>query len=124
LGLINHYLHHLLADSLDLRRFGVAGGSDLSAGSLGEANGEHSEEITILGLGLDKGLNSSVPLLDNGAQLISGDVHSVEVGVAIKSLDFFDLDLNLSPGQLVAVSVQISQRYLEHTAFQAVCCDL
>ena len=51
--------------------------------SLGEANGEHSEEISIRGLGLDESLNGGVPFLDDGAQLVSGDVHSVEVSVAI-----------------------------------------
>lgn len=94
------------------------------AGSLGEANREHSEEIAVKSFGLDEGLNGGVPLLDDGTQLISGDVHSVEVGIAIEALHFFDLDLHLSPGQLVAVSVQISQRYFEHTALQAVSCDL
>ena len=65
-----------------------------------------------------------MPFLDDGAELVSGDVHSVEVSVAVKALDFFDLHLHLSPGLIVAVSVQVSQRYFEHTTFQAVGGDL
>lgn len=88
---------------------GVAGGSDLLASSLGDANAEHSEEVSVAGLGLYEGFNGCVPLLHNGAELVSGDVHSVEVCVAVEALDLFDLDLHLSPGLLVAVSVQVSK---------------
>jgi hypothetical protein len=73
---------------------------------------------------LHEGFNGGVPLLDNGAQLVPGDVHSVEVGVAVEALDFFDLHLHFSPGLIIAISVQISQRYFEHTTFQAVSGDL
>jgi hypothetical protein len=96
----------------------------LSAGSLGETDAEHTEEVAVSGLGLHEGLDGGVPLLDNGALLIAGNVHTVEVGVAIEALNFLDLDLHLSPGLFVAVSVQISQRYLKHTALQGVGGDL
>lgn len=115
MSLVNHNFHHLLADGLDLRGLGVASSSDLSACSFCESNGEHSEEVSVSGLGLNESLNGGVPLLDDGAELVSGDIHAVEVSVAIEALNFFDLDLHLSPGQLVAISVQISQRYFEHT---------
>ena len=97
LGLVDHDLHHLLADELSLRTFGVASSSDLSAGSFCESDAEHSEQVSVNSLGLDEGLNGGVPFLDDGAQLVSCDVHSVEVGVAVESLDFFDLQLHLSP---------------------------
>ena len=124
LSLVNHDLHHLLADELALRALSVAGGADLSAGSLGEANAEHTEEVAVSGLGLHEGLDGGVPLLDNSAELVTGNVHTVEVGVAIEALNLLNLDLHLSPGLLVAVSVQISQRYLEDTALEAVGSDL
>ena len=92
----------------------------MTAGSLGETNAEHTEEVSVSGLGLNESLNGGVPLLDNCAELVASDVHAIEVSVAVEALDFFDLDLHLSPGILVAVSVQISQRYLKHTAFQTV----
>ena len=124
MGLVNHNLHHLLADEFALGALSVACSTDLAIGSLGEANAEHSEEISVNSLGLDEGLNCGVPLLDDCAKLVTSDVHSVEVGIAVEALDFLDLDLHLSPSLFVAVSVQISQRYLKHTAFQAVSSDL
>lgn len=124
LSLANHNLHHLLADELALRALGVAGGANLSAGSLGETDAEHTEEVAVSGLGLHEGLDGCVPLLDNGAELIAGDVHTVEVGIAVEALNFFDLDLHLSPGLFVAVSVQISQRYLKHTTLEGVSSNL
>jgi len=99
---------------------GVAGGSHLLGSSLGEANAEQSEQIAINGLGLHEGFDEGVPFLDEGAQLVLGHVHSVEVGEAVVSLDFFNLDLNLSPGLSSAISVQISQRYFEYSTLQTV----
>jgi len=124
LGLIDHNLHHLLANELALRSLGVASGANLAAGSLGETDAEHTEEVAVEGLGLNEGLNGGVPLLDNGAELVASDVHTIEVSVAVEALDLLDLDLHLSPSLFVAVSVQISQRYLKHTPFQAVSSDL
>ena len=124
MGLVDHNLHHLLADELALGALGIASGANLTVGSLGEANAEHAEEVAVEGLGLNEGLDGGVPLLDDGAKLVTSDVHSVEVGVAVEALDFLDLNLHLSPSIFVAVSVQISQRYLKHTAFQAVSSDL
>jgi hypothetical protein len=124
LGLVDHNLHHLLADELALGALGIASGANLTAGSLGESDAEHSEEVSVEGLGLNEGLNGGVPLLDDGAELVAGDVHTVEVSVAVEALDFLDLDLHLSPSLFVAVSVQISQRNLKHTTFQAVSSDL
>ena len=109
LGLVNHNFHHLLADELSLGALSVAGSADLLSCSLGEANGEHSEEVSISGLGLHEGLNGGVPFLDNGAQLISGDVHTVEVSVAIETFHFLDLHLHFSPGLVIAFSVQIGK---------------
>jgi hypothetical protein len=124
LGLVDHNLHHLLADELALGALGVASGAHLLVGSLGETNAEHAEEVAVEGLGLNKGLNGGVPLLNDGAKLVTSDVHAVEVGIAVEALDLLDLNLHLSPSIFVAVSVQVSQRYLKYTAFQAVGSDL
>ena len=103
-----HNLHHLLSDELLVGSLGVAGSFDLSGSLLGESNAEHSDEVSIVGFGLDVSLDERVPLFDHGASLVSGDVHTVEVGVAVKSLDLIDLELKLSPvlgiGRVVAVS--------------------
>ena len=103
-----HNLHHLLSNELLVGSLGKAGSLNLSWCFLGESNAEHSDDVSIGGLRLDVALNESVPLLDHGASLVSGDVHTVEVGVAVKSLDLIDLELKLSPvlgiGRVVAVS--------------------
>ena len=103
-----HNLHHLLSNELLVGSLSVAGGLNLSWCFLGESNAEHSDNVSIEGLGLNVSLNKRVPLFDHGASLISGNVHTVEVGVAVKSLDLIDLELKLSPvlgiGRVVAVS--------------------
>lgn len=68
---------------------------------------------------MNERLNKGVPLLDHGAGLISGDVHTVEVGVAIESLNFSNLELELSPvfglGRVVAVSKRSSENSISQT---------
>lgn len=93
-----HDLHHFLSDQLLLGCLSVASGLDLSWGLLGETNREHSNDVAVHGLGLREGLNKGVPFLDHGAGVISRDVHTMEVGIAIKSLDLINLELQLSPG--------------------------
>ena len=120
LGSSDHDFLHLGADELLLGVLGVASGLDLSLVASGESNAEHSDEVTILSLGLNEGLNGGVPLLDESAELVSGDVDSVEVGVEIESLNLFALNADLSPGELVSVTVQIGKRHLENTSSQTI----
>ena len=100
-GLLNtglHDLHHLLSDELLLGGLGVAGSLHLTRSLLGEADGKHSHDVAVHGFGLYVGLNQRVPFLDHRAGVVPGDVHTMEVGVAIVSLDLVDLELQLSPG--------------------------
>jgi len=93
-----HDLHHLLSDKLLLGCLSVASGLHLSWCLLCETDREHSHDVTIRGLSLGKGLNKGVPFLDHSTSVITSDVHTMEVGVAVESLDFIDLELELSPG--------------------------
>ena len=93
-----HDLHHLLSDKLLLGCLGVASGLHLSWSLLCETDREHSHDVAISGLGLGEGLNKGVPFLDHSASVVTSDVHTMEVGVAIVSLDLVDLELQLSPG--------------------------
>jgi len=121
LGLVDHDLLHLLSDLLDLGGLGVASSLDLTVLSSGEGNGEKSHEVAVVGLGLDEGLNDGVPLLDEDGHLVSGDGDSVEVGEAIKSLHFFNLESHNSPCEVVFVSlVEIGVGDLEDTATEGV----
>jgi len=58
------------------------------------------------------------------AKLVLGDIDTVEVGVAVVSLDFLDLELNFPPVLVVAFVLQVSQRYVKDSSFQAVSWDL
>ena len=98
----------------------VAGGLNLSWCFLGESNAEHSDDVSIEGLGLSVSLNKRVPLLDHGASLISGNVHTVEVGVAVESLDLIDLELKLSPVLGISRVVAVSKGGGENTTSQTV----
>lgn len=79
--------------------------------------------VAIGSLGLSEGLNSGVPLLDEGAHLISGDVETVEVRVALEALDFFALQAHLSPALLVSVLVKVTERDLENTTAERLSRD-
>jgi hypothetical protein len=97
-----HNFHHFLSDELLVRCLGVASCLDLLLGLLGEGNAEHSDNISVIGFGL------YVPLLYHLACFIFGDVHTVEVGIAVKTLDFLNLELKLSPSAVFGVSVAVS----------------
>lgn len=119
-----HNFHHLLDDKLSVGGLCVACGLDLLLGSLGEGNTEESQDETIGGLGLNAGLDHGVPLFNHRASLISGDVHAIEVSVAIESFNFVNLELHLSPGLGLGVSVTVSERDGVDTTFQTVRCLL
>lgn len=89
----------------------------------GESNAEHPDDVAVVGLGLSEGLDQRVPLLDEGAKLVSGDVQTVVVGVAVVALHLFALDAHLSPGLLVGVTVQVTERDLENATTERVSGD-
>jgi len=125
LGLVYHDLHHLLADILDLRGFGVAGGLDLFVLAASERNREQTDEIAIGSLGLDVGLDQRMPFLDKGAKLVAGDADTREVGVAVKALDLLNLELDDSPREIMLVLlVQVGVGDLENAVSQAVSGDV
>ena len=122
--MVHHDFLHFGADELLLRVFGVASGLHLSLVASSECDAEHSDEIAIGSLGLHEGFNSGVPLLDEGAELVSGDINAVEVRVAVETLNLFALYANLSPCLLVGVTVQVGKRDLENATFQTIRCNL
>jgi hypothetical protein len=97
LDLLLHNLHHLLTDELLVRSLGIGGSLNLFLGLLSESNAEHSEDVAILGFSLNKSFNEGVPFLDHSSTMVPGDVHAIEVGIAIKALDFLNLELKLLP---------------------------
>jgi len=112
-----------LADEFLLGVLGVASGLDLSLVSTGESDAEHTEEVAVGGLGLNEALDEGVPLLDEGAELVTGDVHGIEVGVAVVSLHFFNFNLDLAPCLLVSLVLQISKGSFENAATERIGSD-
>ena len=86
----------------------------------GKCDREHTHLVAVAGLGLSSSLNGGVPLLDEGAELVAGDVKAVEVGEAVVTLHFLALHSHLSPGLLVSVLVQVTKRDLENAATKRV----
>ena len=118
-GLTLHDLGHLLADGADLRRGGVGGLLDLVGPALGETDGEEAEEVVVGGLDNDVGLDEGLPLADEGAELVGGEVETVEVGQAVLALDLVDAELDLAE-RVVLILLEIGERDLEYPSLEGV----
>ena len=121
--LVTDDLEHLLADLADLSGLSVASPGNLTGSALGEGQEEHTEGVSIRGLDIDGGLDQGVPLADKRAELVSGQVHSVERGEAVGALDVLDLELHL-PESLVLILVQVSEGALHDSTPQSIRGDL
>lgn len=118
-GLALDELGHLPADGTDLRCGGVGGLLDLVRAALGESDGEDAEEVVVGGLDGDVGLDQGLPLADERAELVGGEVQAVEVGQAVLALNLVDAELDLAE-RVVLVLLQIRQRNLEDAALQGI----
>lgn len=119
--LSSHDSHHLLSDSSDLVALSVGGLLDLVLSLLGETNGEESklgskkfvpgrlssEFSPVSGGDVNVGLDLGLPLLDHGALLVSGELHTVEVGEAVVALNLLADESELLVGALVTVEVSL-----------------
>jgi hypothetical protein len=114
-----HDLGHLLTDSTDLRRRGVGGLLDLVRPALGETNGEEAEEVVVGGLDNDVGLDERLPLADERAELVRGEVETVEVGQAVLALDLVDAELDLAE-RVVLILLEIGERDFEYPSLEGV----
>lgn len=112
-------LEHLLADSTDLRRLGVCGLRDLVGTALGEANAEEAEQVAIGGLDVGVRLDEGLPLADKRANLVGGEVHTVEVGQAGAAGNLVDAELELAVGLLLVV-VQVGEGLLQDAALERI----
>lgn len=118
-GLTLRDLEHLLTDLTDLRRLSVGRLLDLVRALLGEADGEEADEVTVGGLDVDVRLDQGLPLADERAELVRGEVHAVEVGQARLALDLVDTERDLAERVLI-VLVEVSQGQLKDAALERV----
>ena len=100
--------------------FSITGSLDLARSFLGESDAERADDVSVGGLGLDESLNETMPLLDHGASLVAGDVHTVEVSVAVETLDLINLELEYTPRVGLSTLVTVTKRDREHTSAKTV----
>ena len=83
-----HDVGHLLANCANLRAGGICGLLDLVLSSLGEGNTEQSKQVLVGGFDDNVGLDESLPLADQRAKLIGGEVKAMEIGQDVPALHF------------------------------------
>lgn len=110
---------HLAANGTDLGRSSVCGLLDLVGSALGEADGEKTNEVVISGLDRDVGLDKTLPLADKGAELVRGEVETVEVGQAVIALNFVDAETDLAE-RVILILLQIGEGNLQDASLQGV----
>ena len=98
-------VNHLCPDDLLLCRLCVRGLSDLELGLLGEANDEDSDNVAVSRLNVAEAFDEGLPLLDEGLQLVRGEIHAVEVGEEASALHVFNLQADLSVEGFVVLEV-------------------
>lgn len=94
-GLAGHDVEHLFADLGDLGRLGVGGLLDLVVSLLGESNSEEAEEVAVGRANVDVSFDESLPFSHQGAELVRGEVHAVELGQAVLALNILALCYDL-----------------------------
>ncbi|GMS89268.1 hypothetical protein PENTCL1PPCAC_11443, partial [Pristionchus entomophagus] len=109
---------HLGADLADLGGLRVAGLLHLVLSLGGESYAEKTKKISIGRLHRGIRLDHHVPLLDDGAELVTGERHAVEVGKNILALHILADKAELAEVRLG--SVQISERNLQNTSLKTV----
>lgn len=126
LDLAQYDLRDALADGLDLGGRGVGRGSELALCAGREADHEESEEVIVGGLDVDVGLDGGLPFAQQRAELVPGDIQTVEVGVARVALDVLhdQLDLPVALLSRLVMLLQVGQTRLHHTALQTLAGDL
>jgi len=97
----------------------VGGLLDLVWSSLGEGDGEKADEIVVSGLDSDVSLNESLPFSDQRAELVGGEVESVEVGQAVLALDLVDSQLDLAEG-VILVLLEVGKGDFQDTTLQGI----
>ena len=116
-------LRHLLANSADLGSAGICRLLDLIRPALRKRNGEQSKQIIIRRLYRDIGFDEGLPFADQRAQLIGGEVETVEIGEAVLALDFVDAEFDFAEG-VVFVFLEVGEGNFEYSSFERIVCVL
>lgn len=118
-----HSGNHLGADAALLGGLGVASLLELVVLLLREGNAEHADDVSVSRPGVDVGLDDGLLLLDEGAELIAGHIHAVEVEEAVESLHILNTKLDLAVGAGL-VLVEVAEGKLDNSALETLRGDL
>ncbi|KAH3665716.1 hypothetical protein OGAPHI_003904 [Ogataea philodendri] len=114
-----HNFHHLLSDLLQFRRLSVSGLLDLVGLSFGESNAEHSQNVVIRGLDSNISLHKRLPFSNKRLQLVGGEIHTVEVGQKVLTLNLVNSQLDLLV-RVVLGTLQVSKTNLDNSTLKTV----
>jgi len=120
-GLAVHDLEHLLSDLPNLRCLCVCRLPDLVRATLGERDGKESDKVAIGRLDVNVGLDQGLPLADERAELVRGEVHAVEVCQAVLPLHLIDAQLDLAEAMVLVFS-EVGERDFDDPTLERVVC--
>jgi hypothetical protein len=52
--------------------------------------------------------------------MVPGDVHAIEIGIAVEALNLFNLESKLLPGSSVGALIAVTETDRENTAFETI----
>mmetsp|Transcript_1154 Transcript_1154/g.2651 ORF Transcript_1154/g.2651 Transcript_1154/m.2651 type:complete len:292 (-) Transcript_1154:78-953(-) len=120
---LGHGGDHLGADRPALCGLCVAGGLDLCVLRFREGDAKETNGVPVRCAAVGVGLDDGLLLSDEGAELVAGHVHAVEIQQAVVSLDILDAELDLAVGQGL-VLLQIGETDLDDASLEVVGGDL
>mmetsp|Transcript_14038 Transcript_14038/g.40011 ORF Transcript_14038/g.40011 Transcript_14038/m.40011 type:complete len:300 (+) Transcript_14038:137-1036(+) len=118
-----HVRCHLCSDGADLGALGVACGLDLVVLRLRERDAEESDDVPVGCAAVNGSLDDTLLLTDQGAELVAGHVHAMEVEQAVEPLHILDAELDLAPADGL-VLVEVGQGDLDDASLQVFRGDL
>ena len=107
-ALLGHDLDDLFTDVLDLGRRGVVSLPQAILTLLGERNAKQTKLVAISGGDVKVGVDERLPLLDQGADLVGGEVHSVELSLGSAVINIQDFKFELAV-ESILILVQVSE---------------
>ena len=122
-ALLGHDLEDLFTDVLDLGRGGVVSLPQAILTLLGERNAKQTKLVAISGGDVKVGVDERLPLLDQGADLVGGEVHSVELSLGSAVINIQDFKLEL-PVESILILVQVSEVGLNNAALERLRSDM
>jgi len=114
-----HGLNHFGANGTDLGGFGITSLLELIILLLGESDAEHAHDVPISSSHIHVSLDDALLLLDEGAKLVAGHVHAMEVEEAVEPLDILDAELDLAVRHGLVV-VEVSEGKLDDTSLEPI----